>query len=152
MKLLHILNPRTFLLPDFQEFMLKALSTSPFIFALDSYVWLAKQVLNPNIGLFVTVDERGRYHGMVIVGNSTIPLSPGCMALHFYNEGADAQSRKLLIQVAVQFAKAHGCDKIRGSDTNGKPKAFARLFKEAGPVTPRGQIFEFDISEDENSG
>ena len=147
MNLLHILNPRVFLMPNFQQFMMKALSTSVFVFALDALLELSTSILSPHIGLFVVVDDEGQFIAMALIGNSTTALAPGCAVLHFYNKGGTRESRKLLTDAIVQFAKAHGQTKIRGIDTNHKPLAFVKLFEAAlGPATAKGQAYEFDIS------
>ncbi len=146
MKLLHIMNPQAFLLPDLQQFMMKALSTAAFLSALDALLELSSAVLNPNIGLFIVMDE-DRYVGMALAGNSTTALAPGCAVLHIYNKGGTRESLKLLTGALIEFAQAHGNTSIRGIDTNHKPRAFVKLFEEAlGPSTAKGQAFEFDIS------
>lgn len=152
MNLLHVTNPRAFFLEDFQNFVLKALATDPFVFALDAFVALSKHVaaFDPNVGLFITTDDNGRYIGLAMVGNSTTPLAPGCSVLHFYNEGGNRESRNLLIRAVIEFAKAHGQPIIRGVDTNQKPRAFAKMFGVEGlkPV-PMGQVFHFEIEQEE---
>ena len=154
MKLLHILNPRTFIMPEFQNFVMKALATNPFIpDAQDAMIELSGQMLNPNIGLFVTVEgdkppgATDWYRGLVLVVNSTTPLSPGCMVLTFYNRDAGRESRNLLMGAIKAFANAHGHTKIRGMNISGQPDAFAKLFREVGSPTLRGHLFEFELSE-----
>jgi hypothetical protein len=140
--LLRISNPRAFLVPDIQSFILKSLATSPImpdaeaaLLELVSYVELKL------MGLFL-VREDGKYTGMVLVENNPSALSPGCTVLHFYNEGG-AAARKALIQAAIDFAKSGGFTKIRGIDINQRPGAFARLFRAAGPVKAIGGFYEF---------
>ena len=152
MKLLHVLNPRAFLIPEFQDFLLRAFATDPFVWALEALVGLSKSVAtnNPHIALFVTTDENGQYVGMAIAANSLSALAPGCSVLHFYNKNSNHESRNLLIKAIIEFAKAHGNTKIRGVDTNNKPRAFVKLFETAiGPATAKGQVYEFKIEETE---
>lgn len=145
-QLLHVLNPQAFLIEDFQNFLHKALSTAVFIDPFPAIVELAKSVIvNPNIGLFVTRED-GEYVGLAVAGSSTTALAPGCAVLHFYNSGS-AESRKLLTEAVLQFAKAHGQTKIRGVDTNRKPRGFARMFRSVGVPHSRGEVFEFEIEE-----
>lgn len=148
MNLIHVLNRGAFLLPEFQNFVLKAFASDPLVFAGDVFIELSNHMENPNIGLFVTMNEQNRFVGLVVVGNSTTALSPGAVVLHFYNEGADAESRKLLIQAAVEFAKAHGHKKIRGIDVNGRSDAFVRLFEAAGPAKELGRAYEFHFADE----
>ena len=146
-ELLHITNPRAFLLHDFQSFMLKALSTSPLMPDAEAAILELATYLNTGgdlIGLFA-VRERGLYTGMALAENNASALSPGCTVLHFYNAGSP-EARKRLVQAVLAFAAAGGMSKIRGFDVNSKPRAFARLFQsDSGLVaSPLGQIYEFE--------
>lgn len=144
--LLHITNPRAFLLTDLASFMLKALSTSKLMpDAEAALIELADYMHIHERGLFVTKDSSG-YVGMLIAENNRSALSPGCFVLHFYNRPGKPESRKLLISAAVAFAERGGQTKIRGFDQSQRPDAFARLFRAVGPAIPLGQGCEFDIS------
>lgn len=143
--LLHIVNPRTFLIPDFQTFMLKALATSPLIpDAWAALLELSDVLHDPTLGLFAVM-EGNQFVGMTIAHNNSSALSPGCGVLHFYNKGS-AAARKALVEALIGFAKAGGHTKIWGVDINQSPEAFARLFKAIGPATSVGDMMGFEIS------
>jgi hypothetical protein len=140
--LLRISNPRAFLIPEIQGFILKSLATSPIMpDAEAALLELVNYIQLQIMGLFL-VREGGKYTGLVIAENNPSALSPGCTVLHFYNEGS-ANTRKALIQAVIDFAEAGGFTKIRGIDINQRPEAFARLFRAAGPVKAIGGFYEF---------
>lgn len=142
--LIHITSPRVFMIADLHNFIVKALATSPMIpDAQAAVLELIEYIDKSVIGLFVVAQDQ-KFVGLMLAENSHSALSPGCSVLHFYNEGG-ADSRKLLIQSAMAYARSGGFDKIRGFDINQKPAAFARLFKAAGPSKVIGPLIEFDM-------
>jgi hypothetical protein len=144
--LLHITNPRSFLLTDVASFVLKALATSKIIPDAEAALMeIADYLYIQERGLFLTRDSSG-FTGLLLVENSRSALSPGCLVLHFYNRPGKPESRKLLISALAAFAERGGQMKIRGFDQNQRPGAFARLFRVLGSAKPLGQGYEFDIS------
>lgn len=146
--LLRVQNPRAFLIPSFNAFLLKALSTSPLTedpeAAMLELVDLAQ---HPAAGIFV-VREGAEYTGFALCENNSSALSPGCMVLHFYAPNAP-EARKALIEAVADFARSGQNSKIWGIDVNCRGKGFARMFKAVGSPTVRGQLFEFDVTEGE---
>jgi hypothetical protein len=140
--LLRISNPRAFLIPEIQNFILKSLATSPIMpDAGAALMELVNYIELSILGLFL-IREDGKYVGMALAENNPSALSPGCTVLHFFNEGS-GDARKALIQAVIDFARAAGFTKIRGIDINQRPGAFARLFSAAGPVKVIGGFYEF---------
>lgn len=147
MKLLNITDPNIFINPNMQYFMLRSLATSPLMPDADAALLEIVDLLHTGLlGVFVTCDDDWNLHGMALVENNPSALSPGCTVLHFVNDG-NHESRKLLIQAIIEFARSGGYTKIRGFDVNHKPAAFARLFKACGRPSSLGEIFEFEREE-----
>lgn len=149
--LLRVQNPRAFVLPALSGFLLKALESSPLIEDPQAALLeLVDYIAHDHAGLFV-VRRANDYNGYVafaLAEYSGSALSPACVVLHFYNKGP-AEARNLLVDAVVGFARHHGTAKIWGIDVNQQPEAFVKLFEAAGPATPVGQLFEFDLSEGE---
>ncbi len=144
--LLRIQNPRAFLMPDLNAFVLRALSSSTIIKApAAALLELVDYVEHPGAGVYV-VREGSEYVGLLLIEHSGSAFTPGCTVLHMHNAGS-TEARKKLVDAAVAFARDHGASQLWGVDTNSKPGAFARLFKAAGPAVNRGCLFEFDTSE-----
>jgi hypothetical protein len=146
--LLRVLNPRAFLLPDLNAFILKALGSSPLTEDPQAALLeLVDAIHHPGLGLFV-VREGSQLKGLALCENNTSAMSPGCMVLHFYAPGAQ-EARKALLGAIADFARAGGNSKIWGIDVNCRGKGFARMFKALGAPTVRGQLFEFDVTDGE---
>jgi hypothetical protein len=146
--LLRVLNPRAFLIPDLNAFLVTALASSPLTEDPESALLeLVDLVQHPALGLFV-VRESNKYVGFALCENNSSALSPGCMVLHFYSPNAP-EARKSLLDAIADFARGGGHTKVWGFDVNCKARSFARMFKALGAPTVRGQIFEFDLTEGE---
>lgn len=146
--LLRVLNPRSFLIPDLQSFVLKALASSPLTEDADAaLVELVDLIQHESVGLFL-VREGSAYTGFALCENNRSALSPGCMVLHFYAPRAP-EARKALLEAIAAFARQGGNSKIWGIDVNCRGRGFARMFKALGAPTVRGQLFEFDVTEGE---
>lgn len=144
--LIRVTSPRAFMLADLQNFVIRALTTSPIIpDAHAALLELVEYIDKSVMGLFL-VREGAEFTGMILMENCESALSPGSTVLHFYNAGS-AAGRNLLIQAAIAFARSAGLHKIRGIDISHKPAAFARLFRSAGPATELGCYFEFALPE-----
>jgi hypothetical protein len=66
--------------------------------------------------------------------------------LHFYCKGGKFV-RDSLVENVVKFAREGGATRLLAWDLNKKPRAFARLFKAAGPVREIIRAYEFDLKE-----
>jgi hypothetical protein len=146
--LLRVLNPRAFLIPDLNAFVLKALSSSPLTEDPEAAMLeLVDMVEHPALGLYV-VREGAAYTGLALCQNNSSAMNPGCMVLHFYAPRAP-EARKALLDAIADFARAGGNAKIWGIDVNCRGKGFARMFKALGAPAVRGQLFEFDVTSGE---
>lgn len=146
--LLRIQNPRAFLMPDLNAFVMKALSSSPLIEDADlALVELVDYVAYPQAGLYL-VREGNQYVALALIEHTGSALTSGCTVLHFYNRGSH-EARKALIDAIAGFARDRGTVKIWGIDINLRPKGFVKLFKALGPATARGHLYELDLSEGE---
>lgn len=144
--LLRIQNPRAFLVPDLNAFVLRALGTSPMVDdPAAALLELVDYVEDARAGVFV-VRHGADYVGLALAECSGSAFAPGCNVLHFYNAGPP-EARKRLVDAIAGFAREHGTLRIWGVDINQRPKGFVKLFEALGPATLRGHLYELDLSE-----
>jgi len=144
-EVLRIRNANALLLPSIRAFVYRALTTNSLAsHPAQALVELADVLHLDEVGLFL-VKEDNHWAATALCEINTSALAPkACNVIHFYNAGS-ADARKALVQQIVAYAREAGVKMLAGVDMNTKPRAFARLFKDAGQARVVGELFLFDI-------
>lgn len=130
--------------PAIRAFLLRAFSIHTLCPDVDAALdELCDTIHEDGVGLFM-VRDRGEWKAMALCQWGSSKFNPVCTVAHFYNEGTKA-TRDVTIQACIDYACEGGFSSLLGVDVNHQPRAFARLFRAAGPVTYVGAIYQFDL-------
>ena len=135
-------HPALFKVPEFQEFLRRAFSRTPWR-TDDILEHLEKTITLPRISTILNV-EQGEYLGIAVVALPESKLDPFPQIIHLYSEGP-IRNRKVIIQAVVDFMEERGYTKVWAVNYTGKPdKVYQRVMKPQGwEVKPIGSIMEF---------
>lgn len=146
-EVIRVRNPAAFEVDQIAEILQRALDTNKLIedheAALDE---LKHMVRDPRVALLVAADGL-EYKGVALATSNNSALSPCCRVLHIYNRGGP-KTLVALTRAVKDFAVESGHDRVIGTNVNGKPAAYERLFgRRAEGVKTLGQTYIFEIGD-----
>lgn len=139
----------------FQVRNAQAIRTAPFtalfersfegfdIDAKESQAWIADQMDDPELAVFVALRE-GHLQGLLVLYGATTPFCPRPWAAFL---GADATpARRALVREGCAWFAGRGHTRFWALNRSGaSDAAWARIFGEAGEPSRVASLFEFDM-------
>lgn len=104
-------------------------------------------VTRDHAGIFIA-REAGSWVGMAFAQWGESAFAPHMTVVHVYNEGS-WDVRRALNRALVAYARLGGYDKVLTLDAHGKPRAFAKVFREGGPPRAVGTAYYFTLGSDD---
>lgn len=143
-ELLYIKNPNAIDLDEIKPFIERAFTGVKL--TPNPISRLAEAIPLPHTTL-ILMREDGEYKGLAWLAHPQREDDVSTTVLHFYCERVGQIARERLIKAVVQSAKENGASKLFAWDLHRKPRAFAKIFKSAGPVEEVIRAYEFNLDE-----
>ena len=145
MKALKLVNIEAIAIPAMADLFDRAFEREDGPTTTEVSIWLAGHLGNPDLGVYVVVDDEGGFHGLTVLVRYREPFAPPSMVLHYYVD-SDEAARKALNDAIVDWMKSQEVDCIWALNQTGhSDEVHMRLFRSHVKGTVKGSIIEYEV-------